>query len=137
MFFCSLFHTYLFARILWETKQELFLLLGCRQKGAAHCVARKQDFESLTFESREGPRHYGDKSPCLKYLMYDCSCLTIFFAPIWTRLQITEFRRRCSHTKPHCFLGQADILPGVPCIEQHQSHGITEWLELEGTLKII
>lgn len=93
MFFCSLFHTHLLAIMFWETKCELFLLLGCQQEGAARCVA--QHFGLLTCESRESPRHCKDKSSCLKI-----QCMT---AAAWASslLQNTGFRRSCSHSKPH------------------------------------
>lgn len=77
MFFCSLFHTHLFAITFWGTKYELFLLLRCQQEGAARCVA--QHFGLLTCESRE-PKALQRQKLLSKNSMHDCSCLSILLA---------------------------------------------------------
>lgn len=65
VFFCSFFHTDVFAVMLWETNHGLILVPGYRQEGAASCAAQNQYFESLPFESWEQLGHNKDKSPCL------------------------------------------------------------------------
>lgn len=104
VFFCSFFHTDLFAVMLWEINHGLILVPGYRQEGAAWVVQLKTSTLNhchLKAESTWGMTKI--KALVSMLLAYDCSCLTILFALLWTSPQNTEFRRHCCHSKTHWF----------------------------------